>query len=360
MLSFDLQIQLIARTASFTTDHSNCNRVVDAMSADNRTNAHNVFNAVRDHLPEFIENLMTLPSWPVWIHESSLHKIIMSTRSSYETFGKYHVLSTVIKTIRDGRGGNKRAGTLLLVEDKYAGHQFTNSPSNTGIAIQTHGSGELFESEILQESVNRKARWFRSGNNILFDLDLQKLIVAEATGFIEESDVCKDVLTRRRANFNSFILGSSQDGGYLSVDVPMLALRFFERMEKRVITVVDPSHINKDGIPSPRAFKHEELRLFSDVLRMMIVSSGQLGIAGKLVVSNNKFVIQNSTRLATTSTGVTDNTATTHSHRTPPPTTTNQTEARKPPPRRASSTLSTGRNSIPDCLLLKNLGVSID
>ena len=73
------------------------------MSKDVKINTHSVFNAVRDKIPQYINNLMSLPQWPVWMHEASLYRIIMPSRDSYETFGRIHVLTSIINTISDGQ-----------------------------------------------------------------------------------------------------------------------------------------------------------------------------------------------------------------------------------------------------------------
>lgn len=326
------------------------------MSTGNKTNTHSVYDGIRDKLSEYIENLMGLPSYPVWIHESSLHKIIMPYRDVHETFGRYHMLSCVIKTIRDGKGGNKKRGTLFVVDQKFAKHQFTNSVSNTSIAIQTHGTPEFFDAGSINPQTKGIARWFRCGGGVACSLDIQKSIVAEATGKVDDGILDVDTKKRRSANYNNFLRGASDDGGYSTIDLPSLALRFHGHL-KDVISSVDDKQINENGVPSRRAFKHEELMHFSTILRMMIASSNVKGSHGKLVVSKGEFDIQITSRLASTAVG-NINPSAIPSDRTPPPNPSNPTQARKPPPPRTNSTLSTGRNSIPDCLLLKNLGVS--
>jgi hypothetical protein len=137
--------------------------------------------------------------------------------------------------------------------------------------------------------------------------------------------------------------GDPNDGGYARKEVSAIVYKFRNAF-RQYITTVHNEHA-KDEAVNIQAFDPSNYRLqkVKDLLHLMIVSSNQ---GGKLPIEHGKLVISSSSRKSRQPTVKTPAFGTSAEDTAPPPRT------RHPPLCRSSSGSSTGRNFIPDALLL--------
>jgi hypothetical protein len=200
-------------------------------------------------------------------------------------------------------------------------------------------------------------RWFKFGS-ISYTYATQKAIVAEATG--DKVQLHSSVALRRKEGYKDFVTGSGSDG-YANIDVPMIAFVFKDdltdvltRFNEEYVAVCD------EGVASVsrRAFDSEELLNFENLLRLMLAASNEYG---QLRISNDKIIVQIPSNSTRTSGTITQRPPPERDLQvTPPPNPTfdnvMDTREQSHKYRRYSSASTSSRNSIPDALLLINLG----
>lgn len=173
-------------------------------------------------MPQLINELMSVPDIPIWIHETALCKML--SMPSGEVYGQNSALTCIISTIKKGKGGNAREGTRIAVDScdcSIAGNR-------NRVSFQETGAPEAFHAGTLHHSSTQQIpRWFRFGHTTILKLVDQKILVAEAIGD-KSVGLEDDVTIRRRDNYSKFFVQESDDGGYLRFDVPMLALRLYQ------------------------------------------------------------------------------------------------------------------------------------
>jgi hypothetical protein len=157
-----------------------------------------VYNTLCPQLPVLISSLMNLPHSKIWIHERYIHKAARVPKSQY--FGQWHALSSIIKTITNGCGGNKKLGTRVVVDAEYAGCNFsvTSGTNAHSVAFISFGQKESFSAGDSNGDADKTPRWFRFGSSTYCDTATQLSIVSDATG--DNSSLDSVVRDRRKRN----------------------------------------------------------------------------------------------------------------------------------------------------------------
>ena len=121
-----------------------------------------LFLHVMDHIPTFEQELMSLPSCPVWIHEKVLYSLLRVP--SGHTFGQRAVLNCVIKGIDKGYCGAKRDGEKVIMQHHVPG--FCNEKNGSRVSFQVNDRGDSFDNGSLCEPSLSRPKWFRSAEDL--------------------------------------------------------------------------------------------------------------------------------------------------------------------------------------------------
>lgn len=249
-------------------------------------------------MDRLITSLMTLPSSPVWIHESHIHSAISLPRGP--KFGQYHALTCILGVIAEGHGGNRRksydAKEFYSINTCYAGCFREGSSANFRIGYQKYGRDELFDAGILAlKQTSAKARWFRiedKPDTVVCELKTQLTIVQEALG--DDSVVMESPSRRRRKeNAKTFLLAKGNDDGYCKYEVPLIAFKYYHQLRRIFKSPLKEGwndHVqynvktNEPTFVKRTIFEEAELNEFEQSLRLMLaieLEQGKLNVADK-------------------------------------------------------------------------------
>jgi hypothetical protein len=212
----------------------------------------------------------------VWIHERHIHKAARVPKSEY--FGRWHALSSIITTITNGCGGNKRLGTRVVIDAEYAGCNFsiTSGTNSHRVAFVSFGQMESFSAGDSNGDLNKIPRWFRFGTSTYCDIATQLAIVSDAIG--DDSSLDNDVRERRKLHAKNYCKGVDA-GVYKRIDVPMIAYKYCNQLSSIFKSALRHEHVlihvKTDEVMQVdrRAFSASELDQFEEALKLMIISS---------------------------------------------------------------------------------------
>jgi hypothetical protein len=251
-------------------------RLTSTMPPIKNVDHRDVYNTLCPQLPVLISSLMNLPHSKIWIHERHIHKAARVPKSQY--FGQWHALSSIIKTITNGCGGNKKLGTRVVVDAEYAGCNFsvTSGTNAHSVAFISFGQKESFTAGDSNGDADKTPHWFRFGSSTYCDTATQLSIVSDATG--DNSSLDSVVRYKRKRNVKGYCQGTDTRG-YNNIDVPLIAHKFYNQLREifesdlRLEYIVHDSKTKEVLSVDRRAFTASELDRFSEILKVMIICS---------------------------------------------------------------------------------------